>query len=449
MADLFSTLSSTARALDAHRYGLDVVGQNLANVNTPGYTRRSVVLEEVRPLDPYSPGGGVDVKTVTASRTPLLDSRLFYERPSAGRESAVAEQLAAVEALLAQPGASLDAQLSRFYDAFAELAGEPTSSVNRQLVVTEGQTLAGGFQRMAQGLVRVQRDVDAEARAAIDQINELARQIAALNAQIGDAFGQADALRDQRTEAIKELSNLVDVQVIARDDSLVDLTIGNGRALVTGNLHYALTTTSTPPLGAAAVVSHGADVTAEITGGGLGGLLLTRDVLVPGYAQRLDDLAYRVVTDVNTLHQAGYDLLGAAGGAFFEPSAAAGAAAAMAVTAAVAADPRLVAAASSTAAGDNRTARAIAALREANPSAIDDWGALVFRVGAERQAALREVSSRSDVVNQIESMRAQISGVSLDEEAAMLMRFQRAYEANARFFSVIDELLDVLMARVV
>jgi flagellar hook-associated protein 1 FlgK len=302
---------------------------------------------------------------------------------------------------------------------------------------------------MAAGLTRVQQDVDANARATIDEINELARQIAALNAGIGDAFGQADALRDQRTEAIKTLSNLVDLQVIARDDGMVDITIGNGRSLVAGNVDYALTTTSSPPLGAANVISHGANITGEITGGRLGGLILTRDVLVAGYVQRIDDLAYRVVTDVNTLHQAGYDLLGAAGGAFFQPSAAAsGTAAAMAVRAAVVSDPRLVAAASSTSAGDNQTARAIAALREGNPSAIDDWGALVLRVGSERQAALREATSRSDVLDQIESMRAEISGVSLDEEAAMLMRFQRAYEANARFFSVIDQLLDVLMARV-
>src|SRR5882757_3007761 len=107
-------LNVAARALDAQRYGLDAAGQNIANVNTPGYTRRSVVFAEVPPPDAWSAGGDVDVVAGTAARAPLIEARLRFEQPASAAEGAIAEQLAVVEMGLGQPGASLDAALARF-----------------------------------------------------------------------------------------------------------------------------------------------------------------------------------------------------------------------------------------------------------------------------------------------------------------------------------------------
>jgi flagellar hook-associated protein 1 FlgK len=218
---------------------------------------------------------------------------------------------------------------------------------------------------------------------------------------------------------------------------------------------YDLGTSSTPPLGYAAITSGGTDVTSQITGGRLGGLLQVRDVNVPAYLDQLDSLAYNVATEVNSLHTAGYDQTGTAGGAFFTFSTSlvgsAGAAQALTVNPAVAADARKIAAASITDAGDNQTARGIAALREARvlnsgtATFTDVWGQLVYTVGRDSKDAADDQLTREEIVRQIDQLRDQVSGVSLDEEAANLLKFQRAYEANARFFRACEDTIDALL----
>lgn len=456
MADLFSMLGVTARALDAQRFGLDVIGQNLANVNTPGYARRSIVLGQVAPTDPWSAGGGVDVMAVQSARAPLIEARLRLEQPASARDGAVAEHLAVIEAGFGLPGASLDAEVARFYNTYGALALNPTSSVARQQVILEGQSLAAAFAEMASRLDASRRSADADLRDAAMQVTALARQLADLNRALSAATGTAvEGLRDQQSVVLAQLSELAAIQPIQREDGTIDITIGNGRALVVADLVYPLQLESQPPDGFAALLTDGAatttDITAEITGGRISGLLAVRDTLVPGYIDRLDALAYGVVTDVNALTRSGYDLSGAAGVDFFaQPAVVAGASRLVAVRAAVAADSGLVVAASAPAAGSNGVARAVAALQDTaitggtgRPS--DAWSELVYRVGADVRTAQEMKVGHDQVTEQLRVLRDQISGVSIDEEAALLMRFQRAYEANARFFQVTDQTLDLLM----
>ena len=446
MADLFAALNIATRSLDANRFALEVVGHNLANVNTPGYTHRAAVLGEVPPLNLLGAGSGVEVLGVEAARAPLIERRLYQERPAAGHDRAVSEQLGIIEAGLGEPGHALDARLAEFFDAFATLAEDPASSVARRIVTVQGTTLARAFQDLAAQFVSVRQSAEAEVQGAVESINTLARELASLNVAIVTATaGTKDALLDRRGNALRSLSELVDIGIIQTDDGGINVTVGNGRAIVVGRHAYGLT--PVPVAGVTNIYSGSLDITAEVTGGRLGGYMEIRDVTVPGYAARLDALAYSFVGTVNTQHAAGFDLDGNAGGAFFTPlGTVTGAAAAMSVSAAILADDSTIAASSSALyTGDNQNARALADLRNASPSAIDDWGVLVHRVAADRQSALAELQTREDVLAQIESLRSQISGVSIDEEAATMLRFQRAYEANARFFGVVDELLEEML----
>jgi flagellar hook-associated protein 1 len=453
-------LNTAARALDAQRYGLDVAGQNIANVNTPGYTRRSVVFSEVPPTDQWSPGGGVDVTAVTAARAPLIEARLRFEQPASSREGTIADHLAIVETALGQPGKSLDAALALFYNTYGTLAQSPTSSTARQQVIIEGQSLATAFNDMAARLGTAQRDADNEIRSTVDQVNALARQLADINIGIANVGtnNAAEGLLDQQAVALSALSQLVDINVTQRGDGSIDVAIGNGRALVVGANTYDLTVVSSPPQGFAQILSDGAsqttDVTSEITGGRIAGLVQVRDVLLPQYIDKLDQLAYGVATDVNGLTQSGYDLAGNAGLNFFDqPGGVSGAARLMAVNSTVAADGALVVASATTAAGNNDIAREISELQDtamtggtARP--VDAWGALVYRVATDSRSATQSRASHEQVMHQLKNLRDQISGVSLDEEAAMLLRFQRSYEANAKFFQVTDQTLDLLMSLV-
>lgn len=444
------------RALDAQRFGLDVAGQNIANVNTPGYVRRSAVLADVPPPDPWSSGGGVDAVAVTASRAPLVEARLRYERPAAAREKAAADHLAVIEASLGVPGQSLDAALSRFYNTYSALAQTPTSNTARQQVVLEGDALAKSFHDLSQGFLDARHAADDDIRAAVTQINALARQLAAINREVSQTTGSAvEGLLDQQSNVVRALGELVDVAVLTRDDGSVDVTIGNGRALVIGQSVYDLSTTPSPVNGYAEILSSGGstitDVTAEIGSGRLGGLLRVRDTLVPQYQSQLDQLAHSVATNINALVTTGYDQAGTAGVNFFTaPTAVAGAARAFSVSSAVAANTSLVVASATTAAGNNGIALAVGALQNAVISSgsntpVGSWGSLVYNVATDSSSAQQAQTAHEQVSVQLENLRDQISGISLDEEAANLMKFQRAYEANARFFQTIDQTLDMLL----
>ena len=457
MADLFSTLSSVARALDAQRYGLDVAGQNIANVNTPGYARRTVDLIALAPEAPGTAGRGVDVVGVRALRDRLLDTRLSYEVPAQTREAAMAEALSVVEAALGLPGQSIDGKLEKYFDAWADLTGMPTSASHRDAVLIQGEGLAGAFRDMAERIDMARHDADRQVRGAVDDINALIERIAALNVSIGNATDREKSLhaRDEQLEQVRQLSELVDIQVRDREEGGVDIAIGNGRPVVIGQTTYEVEVTNSAPYGYATMSVGGVSVTSEITAGRLGGFLQVRDVNLPDYMSRLDDLAYAVATEINAVHSAGFDQTGAAAGDFFEfstpPVGTAGAAAALTVRAAVSADSRLIAAGSTTAAGDNGTARAIADLRtqpllNGNTATLSEgWGQLVYRVARDTRSANDERDSRAEIVRQVDALRDAVSGVSLDEEAMNLMKFQRAFEANARFFQVIDRSLEMLL----
>jgi len=450
MSGLFSSLSMAARSLEAQRAGLDVAGQNIANLNTPGYSRRRLDLAEV-----VNGTGGVEVLGTRAMRDRVLDTRVRTAIPDAAREGAIGNALALVETAIGTPGQGIDGYLSAFFDAFSALSVDPTSTVARDGVILQGRQLASALNATATRLADSMQLADNGVRDAVSQVNRLTDQIATLNDAIAASNGvDVDALKDRQRTAIEALSGLTAVSVLSRADGGVDVTIPSGRALVIGGSQYDVTLGSGPD-GLATLSLGGATITSEIMNGTIGGLLHTRDTLIPGYQTRLDELAYGVAQEVNTLHQGGFDLNGAAGTAFFTPSAAvAGAAAAFAVAAPIQGNPSLVAASQTGAPGNNQVALAIAALR-AQPvlaggtmSVTDAWAQLAYHVGSDADSARAEQGSLNDVLRQVERLRDQVSGVSLDEEAASMMKFQRAYEANAKFFTVADEMLQTLMRTV-
>lgn len=447
MSGLFGSLSLAARALDAQRAGLAVTGNNLANLNTEGYVRRSIELAEGQPG-----AGGVDVLGIRAHRDLLLDARVRQELPAEGRERAIAEALSVVEAAIGDPGASLDAQLTSFFDSFTALAQDPTSTVARDGVVLQGRLLARSFNDLAARMADTRRGADAQVRDDVDSINRLATEVADLNQAINAANGgETDGLKDRQIQALKELSEIADISVLQRGDGGVDVSLGEGRAIVMGANAYTVEAVGTPPNGFARLQIGGVDITAEIARGTLAGRLEVRDQSIPGYQARLDTIAFEVAQQVNTGHQAGTDLAGNTGNDFFAPiGAPAGAAAAIALDAGVAADSNLVAASGTGAPGDNGAAKLIANLRDArvvngSTTFSEAWGQLVYRVGSDAQTAITQQKSREDVVAQVERLTDQVSGVSLDEESALLMKFQRAYEANARYFSAVDSMIATLL----
>ena len=448
MSGLIESLASAARAMQAHSLGIETAGHNMANLNTPGYARRIVHLAEVPP----SAGGGVRTAGAAAVRDALLDARLRRELPAAGREAAVADGLSVVETSLGRPGESLDRDLTAFFDAWSALAQEPASTTARDNVIQQAKGLAQSFGELSVRLDRSQQEADLQVRGTLERINVLTRDVASLNAAIARANGSdTSALQDRLSGALDELSGLANIRVLRQGDGTSNISLPSGQALVVGEHAYPLEAGSDPS-GLTTLHLGAQDVTDAMTGGRMAGLLHLRDSLVPGYRAQLDQLAFDVATEVNALHQTGFDAHGAAGGAFFvAPTGVAGAADALAVDPDVAADGALIAASGSGAIGDNEVAQALAALRDlpvasgGRSTLTEAWGQIVYRVGTDSAGAQSLQRSRQGIADAVARLKDSISGVSLDEEAASLIKYQRAYEANARFFAAVGETIDVLL----
>lgn len=452
MSGLFDSLSTASNALLAQRMGLDVVGQNMANINTPGYARRVLDLAEVPPTDPMSAGRGVSVEGVRALRDQLVEARLRREQGDTARDSAMSEIISAAESAIGLPGQSLDADLAGLFDAFSAFTQDPTSVVARDTVVRAAQKVTGTFARLSGQFTQIQNDADRAIRSAMTDVNAITAEIAKLNKDIAIASYDVETVRDRQSQLLADLNKLTDIQVLQRADGAIDVTLSSGHALVIGGDSFAVTQS---PNGLTTISIDGANVTSAFTSGRIGGLLAVRDTTIPGYLANLDQIAFDLAGAVNAIHVTGFDGNGAAAGVFFSPlSGVQGAAQALAVDPAIVADPTRVAASATGAAGDNAVALQLAALRNGlvaqggTRTLVGSWSQLAYSVGSDAAASRAATTSHAQVVTQLEQLRAQTSGVSYDEEAAHLMRYQRAYEANARYFQTILNALDALMEMV-
>ncbi len=253
MSGLLDILSTTSRALDAQTYGLNTVSQNIANVNTPGYSRREAQLSASAPTGTLSAGNGVDVTGVQAIRDSMLSQRLWQEQPLSQQQGALADALGVVQVAIGTPGQSLDASLTQFFDAFSTLSQDPVSATNRQQVVLQGQALAEAFNQMSSRLTQAESSADSGVRSGVDQINALTGQIAKLNAQIANAGGGSTAagqtLQDQQRVLVGQLADQVSIGTINRADGGIDISFGTGQALVIGENAYGVSTSPMPVTG--------------------------------------------------------------------------------------------------------------------------------------------------------------------------------------------------------
>ena len=452
MSGLYTSLTMAARALSAQQLGLEVTGNNIANVNTAGYARRTIEFAAVRPYSSMSAGNGVEVTGIRSIRDRLLERRVREEVPSEGRAQELTEILQVVEAGIGATGKSIDGRLTEMFGSFARLADAPTSAVARADVLNTANELTQAFHETAGRMSDAQRQADTRVRSTVEEINAVAAQIATLNRSMGASGPEARLpLQDQMSTLLRELNTLVNADIVERPEGGVDVTVGNGRALVIADESYRLEAVSQPPSGWAAVQAGGRDITLEIRGGRVAGAIEARDTAIPDYLTRLDAIAYEMVQQVNTLHQDGFDQLGNTNQDFFAPLAsAAGAARLIEVDSAVAADSRRIAAAGVNQIGDNTVAKGLANLRDAlvldgnSATLVDGWSHLAYRVGRDTRSAIDGLKAQADIVEQIDALRDSVSGVSLDEEAVQMIKFQRAYEANARFFSTVDQTLSML-----
>jgi flagellar hook-associated protein 1 FlgK len=458
MPGLFQALELGKRALLTQQTYLQTIGHNIANVNTPGYSRQRVRIVPTLPEQNTlgSIGTGVRVGDIRQVRDLFLGQQYRQENKSLGQWTYKEKILSQIEVFFSEPNDNtLSDLLNGFWDAWSDLSTDPASTNHRIALIEQTNRLTSGFHELAKRLNNLRDSIDKDLVIMVDDINQLTADIARLNGKIklSELGGErANDLRDMRDRLLDELSELIDVNVIEQSTGEVLVFMG-ALAIVDGVNTMRLGTEVSESGGTVThrVVWEGTQTEIRNANGKLKGLLDARDEIVPRYQQELNRLAQELVTQVNTLHRSGYGLDGQSGRDFFDASYTD--AATIRINAAIAENPERIAASSGGEVGDNTLALAIHELRELRvmendtTTMNDFYVSIIGKLGAESLQAQSFSENYTLLVHQIENARQSVQGVSLDEEMTNMVKSQHAYDAAARVITAMDQALDVVIFR--
>ncbi len=445
--------------------GIEVVSHNVANMNTTGYSRETPIIE------PYTPrqiggvflGSGVNATSIHDAEDRFLNYNIYMTSQKLGYQDVTSNGLASIENLFTESEDvdGLGAALTAFWNSWNELATTPEGSAERNALVGQTEILCSQFRSMRGRLSDVADNADVEISNLCKNINVLAKKIRDLNIDISkvESNGQkATDYRTQRNQAMEELSGYIDYTYFEGENGMVTINVAGGMPLVetvtVGRLEVRSNAANHGYKDVLFVSSTGSEfnITDKITGGEMYGNLQIRDRYVGGYQDKLDELAYNLVQQVNSLHVTGYGLNNATGNEFFAPLASVdGAASVIALDASILADISNVAASAAVnTPGDNSIAQQIVALRDAltmdgaTTTFGDFYGAVVADVGQQASNASNSFKQTSMVQEQNKNLRDGETGVSIEEEMAKLIVYQQAYQAAARVMTSASQLIDIL-----
>jgi flagellar hook-associated protein 1 FlgK len=558
--------------LRAAQQELDTAAHNVANANTPGYSRQRVRLVEAPPYTfpafnrtgmPGQIGSGVTVMSITRVRDNFLDLQVQAQTSLQGEWSTRQQQLSKIESVFPEPtGSGLGSAISKYYSAWQDVASDPSSTAARTSLSEQAASLALELNRDSNQLKAIATGINQQVSQQVATLNDLASQLANLNGQIQRVTitgENANDLQDQRGQLLEQVSNLVPTHILTQPDGTVTVLVG-GVDLV-ANVQSRKLVATTDPNGN--VMPGWADgSTLSLPTGQLRALLDVRDVDLAGYSAQLNSLAQGIADSTNALHQRGTDANGNAGQALFSyyPG---NAAATLVVNPAILANAQLIAAAAGpNTPGDGSVAGLISDLQNAraysagvagtdvvggmdlttnstarlftvsadtaiaqtytfsstapgtltltgadgstqtinvadmvangtqllsfdqmgiklnvgtgaSPKAAADlitdlttaghntlvaasmyspsqtttdfYAGLVGKIGTASAQAAEMSANQQLVVNQLTTQVQQTSGVSLDEEATDMIKFQHAYQAAARVITAMDEMLNTLI----
>lgn len=511
MRSTFMGLEMGRRSILTQQATLDVTGHNIANANTPGYTRQAAVIQTTAPyaapgmynVQPGQFGTGVMVGEIRRLRDEFIDLQIRDESQASGYWESMQTALDTIEVVLNEPSdQGLSGVMNGLWESWQALVESPENESVRAVVLERGMAVADTFHHMYTQLSNLRQDLNSQVKTKVEEINSVAQQIADINQQIKtiNLSGQApNDLVDRRDLLLDQMSRLVDAQITVESNGMAAILVG-GAPLVMGGRTVSLGL-NTDTKGMYKVVwdmdpnshpgtvvtgrsSNSPDMEVAISSGELMGLLEARGPaensklgqvrnLVPNLMNALNKLAKAVVIDTNAVHRQGYSLNNINGADpdginFFNQDGLDEAdltiewAKLITVDAQIIADVKNIAAASSRTRddlgtainfGDGGNALLLAQLKQSRsgvlaPVTIDDyWNAQVSTIGVLSQEATRMVENQGTLLNQLELRRQATAGVSLDEEMTNMIMYQHAYNAAARYITAIDEAIDVIVNR--
>lgn len=488
MSSTFTGYSIAVSGMMVNQSGLSVTSHNLANVNTTGFSRQRMVSQEttISQTSGVSWGSGTSVEEIKRARSQFLDQTYRQQNATLSYWEAKSTTITDIQQFLSEfssdDGTSdngFQQTMQDFFDSWDQLASDPSSQSARSSVREAANTLIGTITQIAEQLTQLQQDCVTNVLDAVDDLNDMAGQVADLNMQIMQteaAGSDANDLRDQRDQLIDRMSSLSNITVSEQSNGMVNISI-NGVSLVQGKQSYTLAAagdgSTENPL---AVRSVEFDTAVKITGGSIKayledadqtGMATIEDADIPydmtasgdssisNLWQALNDLITTIALKVNELQSSGTGLDGSTGIAFFSPVDENKPLSLSNIQVnPVLEDLDAIAAGTSGASGDNAIASQIAELNaqeyfEMNGLMMDMdtfYQSVISWLGTTGEQASGYYDTQASLLSQIDTQRQSVSAVSMDEEMSKVVMYQNAYNASARVLKMMDSLLEEVIA---
>ena len=333
--NIFSTLSSAKLGLLAQQLAIEVTGQNVANIETEGYSRQDVSFEANTPRGHIKYGGlhqlgtGVRIASIERAHDQFLFTQIMDEGDLTGSTEVKKEIFEQLEVLFNEgSGRSLNDALSLFFSSIHDLATNARGLSERVDLISKAEHLASTFNQTGNQLFTIQRNIDATIETEVAEINTLTTQIGKLNESIhaNEPTSQykANDLRDNRDRLVKELSKKIDIQLVQESDNQISLTLKDGTALVLKDQVFDLSTSINANNESFNDVyidigSTTKNITSTIKGGELRGYLDMRDTKVESVLDKMNILSGSFIQEFNSIHREGFGIDGSSGLDFFTP----------------------------------------------------------------------------------------------------------------------------------
>ncbi len=464
---LIGTLEMSRRSLDASRQSIELTGHNLSNISNPAYARQRLIIRTADTLpDPAGPiGTGAVVQGIEQMRNVLLDNQITAETSVTGflesKQKALQfgevnlgqqldRQAASPEAITAALGVGgqygVVEGLADFFNSLQALSAAPNSTADRQVVMLKAQSLGDRFNSVTKRLANLRTDLNTAIGDDVAEANQLIKDIGDLSQSItaGELVnaGSSNDLRDRRQLKLENLAKLVNIKAEKGPNNTLSISV-NGVALITdNNLVDTLATFTDSSGGLQLTTQNGTALT--LSSGTMQGTIDARDGAILTVDKDLKKLASTLIREINALHSPGFALNGSSTGeAFFTGNDSSD----IAVNSVLLADPNLIQASANGDSGNNAIALSMAQLG-ARPltdlSSLtlgESYNQTVANLGQALANVNTELQDQEAVDRMLTRQRDSVSGVSIDEEMANLVVFQRAFQASAKMISTVDELL--------
>ena len=438
---------------------IDITGSNIANVNTPGYSRQQV---DLKSLGSVTVGGagtqiGVTVSQIERIYDRFIESQIIAQQQNTGYSDTLLRGLQNIEVMIDDTqGVGISDQLSKFWSSWEDLSKNPGGIVERSALLSAAQNLTGSLTSCKRNLDTITTDLSRSIADTVTSINEKVHELKDLNKKIIEIMGdkgEKNDLLDKQTQALKELGALINITHVGNADGTANVYLSNGQPLLQGIQEQTLSAKLNADGQSSDIYSSnlsGETVNSTLTSGKLGALIELQNKIVPEYINDIDAFSKSLADRVNELHRDGFDAYNNTGVNFFQILDEENSAGTIQVNSAISADVNRIAVATSVN-GNGDNASLIAAVQNEllmnnkTASLGSFLATMVGQIGQQVSMSKTNNDRQTVIANLLGNQRESVSGVSIDEEMIRLINYQMGYNAAGKLVSVVDEILDTLM----